>query len=56
MIGAELLVETLRTHGVTAVFSLSRDQILSAYDATIGRGVDLLHPRHEAAAAHMADG
>jgi thiamine pyrophosphate-dependent acetolactate synthase large subunit-like protein len=54
--GAELLVETLRTHGVKTVFSLSGNQILSVYDATIRRGIDLLHTRHEAAATHMADG
>lgn len=54
--GAELVVETLRTHGVKTVFSLSGNQILSLYDATIGRGIDLIHTRHEAAATHMADG
>ena len=56
MTGAELLVDTLRRHGVTTIFSLSGNQILSVYDATIGRGIDLIHTRHEAAAAHMADG
>ena len=54
--GADLLVETLRTHGVSRMFSLSGNQILSVYDATVGRGVELLHTRHEAAATHMADG
>ena len=54
--GAELVVATLRAHGVTTIFSLSGNQILSLYDATIGAGVDLIHTRHEAAATHMADG
>jgi acetolactate synthase-1/2/3 large subunit len=54
--GAALLVETLRAHGVKTVFSLSGNQILSVYDATIGRGIELVHTRHEAAATHMADG
>jgi acetolactate synthase-1/2/3 large subunit len=54
--GADLLVATLRTHGVKTVFSLSGNQILSVYDATIGRDISLLHTRHEAAAVHMADG
>jgi acetolactate synthase-1/2/3 large subunit len=54
--GAELLVDTLRGHGVKTIFSLSGNQILSVYDATLGRGIDLVHTRHEAAAAHMADG
>ena len=56
MTGAELVVDTLRSHGVKTIFSLSGNQILSVYDATIGRGVELIHTRHEAAAAHMADG
>ena len=56
MNGAQLVVETLRTHGVTTIFSLSGNQILSVYDATLGRGIELLHTRHEAAATHMADG
>src|SRR5919106_5038839 len=54
--GAGLLVETLRSHGVKTIFSLSGNQILSVYDATIGRDITLLHTRHEAAATHMADG
>jgi acetolactate synthase-1/2/3 large subunit len=54
--GAALLVATLQSHGVKTLFSLSGNQILSVYDATIGRGVDILHTRHEAAAVHMADG
>ena len=56
MTGADLLVETLVAHGVKTVFSLSGNQILSIYHATHGRGVELLHTRHEAAAVHMADG
>ena len=56
MTGADLLVETLRTHGVKTVFSLSGNQILSVYDATHGRDIALVHTRHEAAATHMADG
>ena len=56
MTGADLLVETLRTHDVKTLFTLSGNQILSIYDATIDRGVGLLHTRHEAAATHMADG
>lgn len=56
MTGAELLVEALRVAGVDRLFSLSGNQILSIYDATIGRGVGIVHTRHEAAAVHMADG
>ena len=56
MTGAELLVEALRSHSVKTLFSLSGNQILSIYDATIGRDVSIIHTRHEAAAVHMADG
>lgn len=41
--------------GVRHLFSLSGNQILSIYDATIGRDVSIIHTRHEAAAVHMAD-
>ena len=54
--GAALLIESLISAGVKHLFSLSGNQILSLYDASIGREVDLLHTRHEAAAVHMADG
>ena len=53
--GAELLVETLAASGVKHLFTLSGNQILSIYDATIGRDLALIHTRHEAAAVHMAD-
>ena len=54
--GAELLVESLVAAGIKHLFTLSGNQILSIYDATIGRDIELLHTRHEAAAVHMADG
>ena len=54
--GAELLIESLISAGVKHLFSLSGNQILSLYDASIGRDIDLIHTRHEAAAVHMADG
>ena len=54
--GAELLVESLISAGIKYLFTLSGNQILSLYDASIGRDIDLIHTRHEAAAAHMADG
>jgi len=53
--GAALLVETLVENGVKHVFSLSGNQILPIYDATIGRDIDIIHTRHEATAVHMAD-
>lgn len=56
MTGATLLVEALVTAGVKYLFSLSGNQIMSIYDATIGRDIEIIHTRHEAAAVHMADG
>jgi acetolactate synthase-1/2/3 large subunit len=53
--GAHLVVEALAAAGVRHVFSLSGNQILSLYDATIGSPLSILHTRHEAAAVHMAD-
>ena len=54
--GAERVVETLSREGVRRLFSLSGNQIMPLYDATIGREIELIHVRHEAAAVHMADG
>jgi acetolactate synthase-1/2/3 large subunit len=54
--GANLVVRALAASGVRHLFSLSGNQILSIYDATIGSDVAILHVRHEAAAVHMADG
>ena len=54
--GAELLIDSLIAAGVKHLFSLSGNQILSLYDASIGRDINLIHTRHEAAAVHMADG
>ena len=54
--GAELLIESLISASVKRLFTLSGNQILSIYDASIGRDIDLVHTRHEAAAVHMADG
>lgn len=55
MRGADLLVETLVECGSKYLFSLSGNQILPIYDATIGRDIDIIHTRHEATAVHMAD-
>ena len=49
------LVDCLLERGVRHLFTLSGNQILSLYDATIGRDLKLIHTRHEAAAVHMAD-
>jgi thiamine pyrophosphate-dependent acetolactate synthase large subunit-like protein len=53
--GADLVVGALASAGVRHLFSLSGNQILSVYDATLGRDIRIIHTRHEAAAVHMAD-
>jgi thiamine pyrophosphate-dependent acetolactate synthase large subunit-like protein len=53
--GATRLVDALAAAGVRRIFTLSGNQILSVFDATIGRDIALVHTRHEAAAVHMAD-
>jgi acetolactate synthase-1/2/3 large subunit len=53
--GAALLVDTLVAAGVEQLFTLSGNQILSVYDAAIGKPLALYHTRHEASAVHMAD-
>ena len=55
MTGATRLVDALAAAGVRRIFALSGNQILSVFDATIGRDVAIVHTRHEAAAVHMAD-
>ena len=54
--GADLLIDSLITRGVKHLFSISGNQILPLYNATIGRDIDIIHTRHEATAVHMADG
>ena len=56
MTGAESVVATLTAAGVRHLFALSGNQNLPVFDACIGRGIRLIHTRHEAAAVHMADG
>ena len=55
MRGADLLVKTLADSGVKHISSLSGNQIMPIYDASIDSGVELYHVRQEAAAVHMAD-
>ena len=53
--GAQLLVAAMQAAGVSKLFSLSGNQVMSVYDALIGSGIEIIHTRHEAAAVHMAD-
>lgn len=53
--GADALVEALARAGTRTVFTLSGNHIMPVFDAVLGRGIELIHARHEAAAVHMAD-
>jgi acetolactate synthase I/II/III large subunit len=52
---ADQIAQALSAAGVTHVFSLSGNQIMSLYDALFEVGMNIIHVRHEAAAVHMAD-
>jgi acetolactate synthase I/II/III large subunit len=53
--GADIVVRALEQHGIERIFTLSGNHIMSLFDAALGRTIDLVHVRHEAAAVHMAD-
>lgn len=53
--GSDVLVRSLRHAGVTKIFTLSGNHIMSVFDATLDSGIELIHTRHEASAVHMAD-
>jgi acetolactate synthase-1/2/3 large subunit len=55
MNGAKLVIEALEKAGVTKIFGLSGNQIMSLYDACIGTSIELVHVRQEAAASYMAE-
>ncbi len=53
--GADILARALARAGVKHVFSLSGNQVMPVYDASIDAGQVIHHVRHEGAAVHMAD-
>ncbi len=53
--GSDLLVETLKHLGVWHIFSVSGGVINSIYSAAATHGMSLVHTRHGAAAAFMAE-
>lgn len=55
MRGADLLVKTLATAGITRIFALSGNQIMPIFDACLDAGIEIIHTRHEAAAVFMAE-
>ncbi|MBS0529349.1 MAG: thiamine pyrophosphate-binding protein, partial [Proteobacteria bacterium] len=53
--GADLLAKALQESGVTHLFSVSGNHLMSLYDALLSTSVQIVHCRHEAACVHMAD-
>lgn len=53
--GADIVVRVLESAGLTDIFTLSGNHIMSLFDAAIGTRLNLMHVRHEAATVHMAD-
>lgn len=53
--GADILIDALKLAGVGKIFALSGNHIMPIYDAALGRGIQLIHVRHEGAAVHMAE-
>ncbi len=53
--GGELLAESLKHLGVRRIFSVSGGVINSLYHGAAAQGLELVHARHEAAAAFMAE-
>jgi acetolactate synthase-1/2/3 large subunit len=53
--GADILVAALKQAGISRIFTLSGNHIMTIFDALIGSGIEIVHTRQEAAAVHMAD-
>lgn len=53
--GADIVVRSLERAGLTDIFTLSGNHIMSLFDAAIDSKLRLMHVRHEAATVHMAD-
>lgn len=53
--GGALLVEALHKAGVRRIFSVSGSGVATIYRSCARPGIDVIHTRHEGAAAFMAD-
>ncbi len=56
MRGADVLVRQLADFGVDRIFALSGNQIMPIFDACLDANISIVHSRHEAGAAYMAEG
>jgi acetolactate synthase-1/2/3 large subunit len=54
-VGGELVARSLKTQGVTAIYTLCGGHIAPIYDGCMTHGIDIIDFRHEQAAAHAAD-
>lgn len=55
MNGALVLLRGLEAAGVQTIFTLSGNQIMPVFDASLETDLRLIHTRHEAAAVYMAE-
>ena len=53
--GANIVIKTLERAGLTTIYTLSGNHIMSLFDAAIDSKLELFHVRHEASTVHMAD-
>jgi thiamine pyrophosphate-dependent acetolactate synthase large subunit-like protein len=53
--GGEILVESLYRAGIRRIFSVSGSGMAPIYRSCAKKGIDIIHTRHEGAAAFMAD-
>jgi acetolactate synthase-1/2/3 large subunit len=53
--GADVLARALAAAGTRHLFTLSGNHVMPVFDAALEAKLALIHVRHEAAAAHMAD-
>jgi thiamine pyrophosphate-dependent acetolactate synthase large subunit-like protein len=54
--GGRLVAQTLRSRGVTHLFTLSGGHLFSIYDGCREEGIEIVDTRHEASAAWAAEG
>ena len=54
--GADLLISAMQQDSVEVLFTLSGNQIMPLFDASLDAEIRLVHSRHEAASVFMADG
>ena len=56
MKGSEIVVSSLKSHGVTHIFGYPGGSVLPVYDKLIDSGITHILPTHEQFACHAADG